>query len=113
MVAVSRRRGAVAALACAAPLLAGCHIPGSQDTNQIVVDFVTANSSAAAKVVVQSCGSLPGISVIPYPSDPSVHFNVEHASTSQYVALTECISTLANNKSLQIRGYRIEDGEES
>lgn len=95
-------------------LLAGCRVGVGAVRRQIVVDFVSANSAAAATVVKMTCAGLPGTAILTIDSaDPSVHFDITHASDRQVIALTECISTLAANSSLQIRGYRIEDGEGS
>ena len=108
--AIRRPVGGVALVAAAGGLLVGCHVPTGASTDQVVVDFVTSTPGAARATVAGRCGGLPGVSVLRYPNDPSVHFDIRHASTSDVVVLTQCLSGLVADRSLQIRGYRIEDG---
>ena len=93
-------------------LLTGCHLPGGAVHREVLVEFVTANSSAAKPVVIATCGHLPGVSVDPSVSgDPNVHLNVTHTSTQQLAAVTYCVAQLqAAKPALQIRDYRIDDG---
>jgi hypothetical protein len=95
-------------------LLAGCRL-GNTAHAQLIVDFDSADATAARTVVRTGCGTLPGIKVVPPRShDVSVYFDIQHASARQVNALDACVNALATSRpDLGIRGYRIDDGSQT
>ncbi len=96
-------------------LLAGCHSPGRGVAQTVVVEFVTADSTAAQPVVIAACGHLPGVTVdATAAGDPNVLLDYSHASTRQFEALTACVTNLqVTQPRLQIRDYRLDDGTDT
>lgn len=109
-------RRAVALVFVAAPVtlaLVGC--AGGTVSTTLVVQFDSPTATAARAAVRQTCGSLPGISLVPPRSmDVNVYFDIEHATNIQTNALASCINTLSQQQpKLGIRGYSINDGTDS
>lgn len=109
-----RRRGAavVALLAVLVPGgLTACSLARTSSQDDLVVDFQDRNATAARATVRERCGSLPGISVVPpRAKDVSVYFDISKASNAQANALANCVSDLASDRTLGIRGFRFDDG---
>lgn len=80
---------------------------------QVVVEF-TVRSAAARNLVLHDCTGLPGVLTPPPRSqDANAYFDVSHADDGQVTALVACIDRLSSDKSLHIRGYRLDDGTNS
>lgn len=86
-------------------LLAGCHTPGGVVTRNYTVEFESSNSAAAQKVVIATCGHLPGIVDSPVQSsDPNVILDYSRASVPQEESALACLNTLQQTQpALQIR----------
>jgi hypothetical protein len=99
--------------ALVATTLVGC--AGGTVSTTLVVLFDSPTATAARAAVRQTCGSLPGISVVPPRSkDVNVYFDIEHATNIQVNALASCINTLNEQQpKLGIRSYSINDGTDS
>ena len=107
------RRTAPALVAVTAALgLAGCHTPGGAVKRDVIVEFITADSSAAKPVIVAACGRLPGEAVDPGRSgDPNLVLDVTHTTPNQLSAVTGCLSSLQTAQpGLHIRSVELDDG---
>lgn len=100
-----RRAVAVPVVLAAGLLLAGCHTPGGVVTRDYTVEFQTSNSAAAQKVVIATCGHLPGIVDSPVQSsDPNVILDYSRATVPQEETALACLNALQMSRpDLQIR----------